>query len=107
MKAKGRTISGFFLACGLIGMILLSACSSPGGRRPGRIYDDTVIAASVKTRLTEMMGVKVLGVDVDVFQGEVTLQGRVRSANEESRVVAVAATTPGVRQVNNLLKIIP
>ena len=54
-----------------------------------------------------MMGTKVIGVDVDVYQGEVTLQGRVRNSNMESRVVAVAARTSGVKKVINLLKIIP
>ncbi len=85
----------------------LVSCTTPGGRQAGMVYDDTVIAAKVKGRLTEMMGAKVIGVDVDVYQGEVTLQGRVRSPNMENRVVAVAARVPGVRKVINLLKIIP
>ena len=85
----------------------LISCSTPGGRGVGDVYDDTVISTKVKGRLTEMMGAKVIGIDVDVYQGEVTLQGRVRSPNVESRVVAVAARTPGVRKVINLLKIIP
>ncbi len=85
----------------------LISCTTPGGRQAGVVYDDTVIATKVKGRLTEMMGAKVIGVDVDVYQGEVTLQGRVRSPNMESRVVAVVARTPGVRKVINLLKIIP
>jgi hypothetical protein len=85
----------------------LISCTTPGGREVGDVYDDTVIAAKVKGRLTEMMGAKVIGVDVDVYQGEVTLQGRVRSPNMESRVVAVAAQVPGVRKVINLLKILP
>ena len=91
----------------LLFLLLAAACSSPGGRRPGQIYDDSVISASVKTRLTEMLGGRVLGIDVDVYRGEVTLQGRVLSANMESRVVAVAAMTPGVVKVNNLMQIIP
>ena len=87
--------------------LFLTSCTTPGGREAGEVYDDTVIATKVKGRLTEMMGAKVIGVDVDVYQGEVTLQGRVRSPNMESRVVAVAAQVPGVRKVVNLLKIIP
>ena len=87
--------------------LFLVSCTTPGGRQAGMVYDDTVIAAKVKGRLTEMMGAKVIGVDVDVYQGEVTLQGRVRSPNMENRVVAVAARVPGVRKVINLLKIIP
>ncbi len=90
-----------FLSC------FLMSCSTPGGRGAGEVYDDAVLSATVKGRLTEMMGGKVIGVDVDVYQGEVTLQGRVRSPNMESRVVAVAARTSGVRKVINLLKIIP
>ena len=85
----------------------LISCTTPGGREAGTVFDDTVIATKVKGRLTEMMGAKVIGVDVDVYLGEVTLQGRVQSPNMESRVVAVAARTPGVKKVINLLKIIP
>ena len=85
----------------------LLSCTTPGGREVGDVYDDTVIATKVKGRLTEIMGTKVIGIDVDVYQGEVTLQGRVRSPNMESRVIAVTARVPGVRKVINLLKIIP
>ena len=85
----------------------LISCSTPGGRGASDVYDDTVIATRVKGSLTEMMGAKVIGVDVDVYRGEVTLQGRVRSPNMLSRVVAVTARTTGVRKVINLLKIIP
>lgn len=96
----------------LIFVVLLSAlffasCTTPGGRQAGEVYDDAVIATTVKGRLTEMLGAKVIGVDVDVFQGEVTLQGRVRSPNMESRVIAVSARVSGVKKVINLLKIIP
>jgi len=95
----------------LILIILLTfsliSCSTPGGRQAGMVYDDAVISTRVKGRLTEMIGAKVIGIDVDVYQGEVTLQGRVHSPNMESRVVAVSARTPGVRKVINLLKIIP
>ncbi|MCD6532936.1 MAG: BON domain-containing protein [Deltaproteobacteria bacterium] len=87
--------------------LFLASCTTPGGRDAGMVYDDTVISARVKGRLTEMMGGKVIGVDVDVYQGEVTLQGRIRSPNMESRVIAVTARVPGVRKVINLLKIIP
>ena len=87
--------------------LIFASCTTPGGRDAGMVYDDTVIATKVKGRLTEIMGTKVIGVDVDVYQGEVTLQGRVRSPNMESRVIAVTARVPGVRKVINLLKIIP
>ena len=87
--------------------LFLVSCTTPGGRDAGMVYDDTVISARVKGRLSEMLGTQVIGVDVDVYLGEVTLQGRVRSPNMESRVVAVTARVHGVRKVINLLKIIP
>ncbi len=91
----------------LLFALFFASCTTPGGRDAGMVYDDTVISAKVKGRLTEMLGAQVIGVDVDVYQGEVTLQGRVRSPNMENRVIAVTARTPGVRKVINLLKIIP
>ena len=96
-----------FVAVLLSFSLFLVSCTTPGGREVGDVYDDTVIATKVKGRLTEIMGTKVIGIDVDVYQGEVTLQGRVRSPNMESRVIAVTARVPGVRKVINLLKIIP
>ena len=91
----------------LLLLFICSACSTPGGRSAGMVYDDALISSKVKTRLTEMLGGQVVGIDVDVYLGEVTLQGRVRSPNMESRVVAVAAQVQGVKKVINLLKIIP
>ena len=91
----------------LLLLVVSSACTTPGGRSAGVVYDDVLISSKVKTRLTEMLGGQVIGIDVDVYQGEVTLQGRVRSPNMESRVIAVTAQVQGVRKVINLLKIIP
>ena len=102
-----RSIIAMLFLVLLLATLFLISCTTPGGREAGDVYDATVIATKVKGRLTEMMGAKVIGVDVDVYQGEVTLQGRVRSPNMENRVVAVAAQVPGVRKVINLLKILP
>lgn len=88
-------------------VVFSSSCTTPGGRSAGLVCDDALISTKVKTRLTEMLGAQVIGIDVDVYQGEVTLQGRVRSPNMESRVIAVTARVQGVRKVINLLKIIP
>ncbi|MBN2705966.1 MAG: BON domain-containing protein [Deltaproteobacteria bacterium] len=95
------------LILGLSAMLLFSACTTPGGRAAATVCQDSVIAGRIKGRLTEMLGSGAIGIDVDVYQGEVTLQGRVRSPNMENRVLAVAARTPGVVKVNNLLRIIP
>jgi len=104
----GSVMPRFIIIALLLSLSLfLFSCTTPGGRDAGMVYDDTVIATKVKGNLTEMMGAKVVGVDVDVYRGEVTLQGRVRSPNMESRVIAVTARVHGVRKVINLLKIIP
>jgi len=104
-----RRVINLSLVFALLLLLLFigSACSTPGGRSAGVVYDDALISTKVKTRLTEMLGGQVIGIDVDVYQGEVTLQGRVRSPNMESRVIAVTAQVQGVRKVINLLKIIP
>lgn len=112
LQTPGREFKRSFKRLAVLVLLLLlllavSACSTPGGRSAGVVYDDTLISSKVKTRLTEMLGAQVIGIDVDVYQGEVTLQGRVRSPNMESRVIAVAAQVQGVRKVINLLKIIP
>jgi osmotically-inducible protein OsmY len=44
---------------------------------------------------------------VDTFKGVVTLSGRVRSRDEESKAVAVARTIRGVSDVKSTLELQP
>lgn len=100
-KIRSLLVLFFLLA------LLLAACATPGGRTAGEVVDDSTICSLVNAKLVAMPGVRSLGIDVDVFQGEVVLTGRVHNENEETRVLEAVRTVRGVKKVTSMLKIIP
>lgn len=99
--------SGSLIFVSLLLVMQLAACATPGGRTPGEVLDDSTITTEVKVKLMSMPGVRSLGIDVDVMQGEVVLTGRAHSENEEARIIDAVRTVNGVKKVTSLLKIIP
>ncbi len=71
----------------------------------GEAFDDSMITASIKTRLMEDRQVRALNVDVDTNLGEVTLSGFVRSKEEIDRAVIISKGVRGVNKVVSLLKV--
>ncbi len=91
----------------LLLVMQLAACATPGGRTVGEVVDDSTITTEVNIKLMSMPGVRSLGIDVDVMQGEVVLTGRAHSENEEARIIDAIRTINGVKKVTSMLKIIP
>jgi len=84
-----------FSLCGAA--LLVAACSQ----------SDAGITASVKSRLIGDDQIKAAEINVDTNNRAVTLSGRVRTSQEESRAVALAQETKGVTQVINHLTVAP
>jgi len=80
-------------------------CSTPGGRSAGEVVDDSTIGTKVKAKLIKDSILQGFSIDVDVFQGEVTLTGGVNTPDQKKRAGQIAGDTRGVRKVNNLLKV--
>ncbi|SHF31395.1 BON domain-containing protein [Desulfacinum infernum DSM 9756] len=98
------------VACFLLAIVLvagLTACQTPAGRSAGQVLDDATITAKVKAKLLDDPLVSGLAIDVDTFQGEVTLTGVVNSPKARIRAEDLARKTRGVRSVRNLLRIQP
>lgn len=77
-------------------------------RKVGQIVDDGAITASVKTKLIRSKYVDAGKVDVDTYEGVVTLTGRVESYVAREQAESLAAGTRGVRSViNNLAVMTP
>lgn len=74
-------------------------------RSIGTMYDDTVIASKVKTRLISDEFVDSKHIDVDVLSGVVYLIGVVKSSSQKRIAANIAMGTEGVRQVKNQLVI--
>lgn len=65
--------------------------------------DDTEITAKVKAAIFAEPGLKTLQIGVDTVKGVVTLTGSVDSQTSSDRVKLLAASTAGVKDVDNRL----
>ncbi len=83
----------------------LAACRTPAGRTAGSVVDDATISTKVKTKLFDDPQLSGFAIDVETFEGEVTLTGAVSTAEAQSRASELAASVYGVKGVNNLLKV--
>jgi hyperosmotically inducible protein len=81
------------------------ACQTPAGRSAGQVVDDTTIGTKVKAKLFDNEKLSGFAIDVEVFQGEVTLTGAVDAPAQKELATEVARSVTGVTKVNNLLKV--
>lgn len=98
-----RFVPTVLLALCLIAPLLLGAC----GKTIGETIDDATITTRVKTAYINDPIVGALRIDVDTFKGLVTLSGRVKSKEEETKAIALARTIHGVTGVKSTLQIQP
>jgi len=68
---------------------------------------DAWITTKVKMSLLSAEKIEGLGIDVDTFDGTVTLHGRVGTEAEKQQAEKMARKIGGVRDVRNLLTVIP
>lgn len=109
MSHKSATAMLIALAAGAI-----AACSSTpeeggaverAGANAGRVIDDSVITARVKSALVADPTTKAHQIEVETFQGTVQLSGFVDDAEARSRATQVAREIEGVRDVKNSLQV--
>src|SRR5215212_5970527 len=98
---KRHPASAILLAVVLIIPLLLSGC----GKTVSDTIDDATITTRVKTAFINDPVVGAARIDVDSFKGVVTLSGRVKSKDEETKAVALARSIRGVTDVKSTLQI--
>jgi hyperosmotically inducible protein len=112
-------VKGFLIVFMVLAPLVLSGCEILliGGaaatgyklgtdqKTVGEAFDDSMITASVKTRLVEDKQIRALNIDVDTNLGEVTLSGFARSKEEIDRAVIISKGVNGVNKVVSLLKV--
>ena len=98
-----RRLTVLMLALTLLAPLLVAAC----GKTVGETIDDATITTRVKTSLLNDPDVGGSRIDVDTFKGVVTLSGRVKSKDEETKAVAIARKIDGVTDVKSTLQIQP
>ena len=115
MKAVFRVLLvllGVLLAVGCTPVLVAGAGAAgyyvgKDSRSAGRIADDAAITASVKTRLAKDDLTSLIDIDVDTYNGVVTLYGKVPNQRALDRAVALARNTRGVRRVVSKLAVAP
>ena len=83
-----------------LGSVLLAAA-------PALAAADAWITAKTKMALMTSEGIPLTGINVDTTDGRVTLHGKVDSDAQKSRAGEVAHKIDGVREVRNLLQVVP
>ena len=86
---------------------LLGGCAaSPTHDSAGQYLDDTVITTRIKTELLTSKDVSFTDIGVETVRGgAVQLSGFVRSEAERQRAGEIARSVPGVKQVNNDIRV--
>jgi hyperosmotically inducible protein len=69
------------------------------------VIDDGTITTKVKAKLFDESILRGFAISVQTFEGTVTLTGAVGTEEQKEKAGQIAASTEGVKKVNNLLTI--
>jgi hyperosmotically inducible protein len=81
------------------------SCQTPAGRSAGQVIDDGTITTKVKAKLFDESILRGFAISVQTFEGTVTLTGAVETEEQKEKAGQIAASTEGVKKVNDLLTI--
>jgi hyperosmotically inducible protein len=114
LRYNGRDMKRSIRPAILVFALCATGCSSPpaGGPQPQvtqieKAATDALLIAAVKARLIAVDPNSTTSLGVSANGGTVTLTGSVRSARARSRTLDAARATPGVKAVNDELKVDP
>lgn len=89
----------------------ITATTPPAGdtmdRTAGQTVDDAGVTAKVKAALMSESGVDGLKINVDTFNGRVTLKGDVPNQGQVDKAGQIARGVEGVKDVDNRLSVSP
>ncbi len=88
-------------------LFLVSGCSTLMGETAGEKVDDSAITAKINGKIIGDPDLHYLKINVDTFEGHVTLTGTVPSKEAQDRLVRLAQNTSGVKDVKTNLVIKP
>jgi hyperosmotically inducible protein len=104
-----------FLLTSLIAMVLVTTIGCTYSREAGpaertaanvgRVIDDSVLTARVKSALIADPTTKALRINVETYRGRVLLSGFVESRAARRRAVKIARAVEGVREVENAMEL--
>ena len=70
-------------------------------------FDDASITTAIKTKLLTDERINALDVNVDTYEGVVTLHGHVDTRSDRGRAIEIASGVKGVRSVKSELRVLP
>lgn len=76
-------------------------------RSVGTKFDDASITSAVKAKFIKDAEIDAVDINVDTYEGVVTLHGNVPSAAARNRAVQLARSVKGVKNVRSELVIVP
>lgn len=88
-------------------VFLATGCATLTGKTAGQTVDDATITSKINAKIIKDPQLSYLKIDVDTFQGNVTLSGTVPSTAAQERAVELAKNTEGVKSVKTNLVIQP
>ena len=91
----------------IIALIFTSGCVTLTGRTAGQTIDDSTITTKINMKIIEDPELKYFKINVDTFQGHVTLTGTVLSREAGDKLAKIARTIEGVKDVKINLIIKP
>ena len=105
-----RNLSGRVSASRLVTLALFAAltagCSMIQGKQTPREYvDDATLTTSVKAALLQDEQVKGSKINVNVYDGKVSLSGFADSPEMRERAVKIARQVPGVKDVESTIHV--
>ena len=93
-----------FIVAAMVEMVAVvaSGCAVTSNQETvGEYLDDATITARVKSRFAEDKTVAASRIQVETLKGVVQLSGFATSEAEKQRAAQIAASVPGVKQVQN------
>ena len=105
MKSPSKRHGGLFLACAVATVVgLLVGCAT--NRTAGRQLDDGTITSKIQSKLTADPEINSTNIDVDTFEGVVTLRGEVEKEYARDEAERLARDTRGVVDVDNRIQVV-
>jgi hyperosmotically inducible protein len=87
-------------------MLFVAACAStPTERSTGQAVDDTTLLTKVKSELIASPATDAHDIDVEVYKGQVQLNGFVESESQKTSAGKVTQQVSGVKSVRNNLQV--
>jgi len=112
MEKSMKTTFKYVATCLLLSTMAVATITTTGcthqkeyRRSSGEYLDDQTVTARVKSALFADPNVSGFQVNVDTYQGVVSLSGFVDTAAQKARAEDVARQVSGVRQVQNNLSV--